>query len=377
MGEKRSRDVATLPATPAGMDAGEEDLDPFIGLDLPVAAQSAIRMLDSPPLGPREGAGGAPSDSVQIQDEESGSSASAVGSDEEGEAWPLGGEEAAEDEGDEVSGGEAEAPHDQALGDAGVTDEAELPLWMRSANARIIGEHTPPIRALALDPRLEAALVKMGVKRCFPVQATVVPMVLAAAAAGVAGDICCCAPTGSGKTLAYSLSILQHLLSASSVRRLRALVLLPTRGLALQVFGVLSALCEHLPLKVGLAVGMDGSSWEEEREALLGRERGPTLGGAAAGQRGGGARAGGSSAVDVLVATPGRLVEHLRAGGGFTLQHLRWLVIDEADRLLMHGFQAWLPQLLEAAYAKTDSSAPVRALPADVAIALSSLSIYI
>ena len=116
----------------------------------------------------------------------------------------------------------------------GVTDEAGLPLWMRTAAARIIGDHTPPISALALDRRLEAALGRMGVRRCFPVQAAVVPMVLASAASSSAGDICCCAPTGSGKTLAYSLPLLQHLLGKSAVRRLRALVLLPTRALAMQ-----------------------------------------------------------------------------------------------------------------------------------------------
>jgi hypothetical protein len=225
---------------------------------------------------------------------------------------------------------------------------------MRSVNARIIGERTPPIRALALDPRLEAAVLRMGVRRCFPVQATVVPIVLASAAAGVAGDICCCAPTGSGKTLAYALPILQHLLSSSAVCRLRALILLPTRGLATQVFGVLASLCEWLPLRVGLAVGMDGASWEEERQALLGRPSGPVSAGMASGEAGAASRAlpGGRSAVDILVATPGRLVEHIRAGGDFTLQHLRWLVIDEADRLLMHGFQSWLPVLLDAAYAQ-------------------------
>ena len=54
--------------------------------------------------------------------------------------------------------------------------------------------------------------------------------------------------------------------------------------------------------------------------------------------------------MDILVATPGRLVEHLRAGGGFTLQHLRWLVVDEADRLLSHGYQEWISAVLAAAY---------------------------
>ncbi|EOD22831.1 hypothetical protein EMIHUDRAFT_195220 [Emiliania huxleyi CCMP1516] len=106
----------------------------------------------------------------------------------------------------------------------GVTDEAGLPLWMRTAAARIIGDHTPPISALALDRRLEAALGRMGVRRCFPVQAAVVPMVLASAASSSAGDICCCAPTGSGKTLAYSLPLLQHLLGKIDADTIDAVV---------------------------------------------------------------------------------------------------------------------------------------------------------
>ena len=57
---------------------------------------------------------------------------------------------------------------------------------------------------------------------------------------------------------------------------------------------------------------------------------------------------GGSSKVDIVVTTPGRLVDHLQETEGFTMQHLQFLVIDEADRLLMHSFQEWLPKVLEA-----------------------------
>lgn len=57
---------------------------------------------------------------------------------------------------------------------------------------------------------------------------------------------------------------------------------------------------------------------------------------------------GGSSAVDVLVCTPGRLMEHLDVTPGFTLQHLRFLVIDEADRLLTQSYQNWIPRVVKA-----------------------------
>ena len=55
---------------------------------------------------------------------------------------------------------------------------------------------------------------------------------------------------------------------------------------------------------------------------------------------------GGSSRVDILIATPGRLMDHLKATPGFTLQHLRFLVIDEADRLLNQSFNDWLKTVL-------------------------------
>ena len=346
-------------SSPASQGGDEED--PFIGLELALEGERAIQiqLADSPPAHPAArprlaaAEGAAESNGGESDESESEGASSEPDFTWSGQTKQEAAETDGRSEGAPVSPAASHAAfhHAQPASADGVTDEAELPPWMRSANARIIGERTPPISALALDPRLEAAVVRLGVRRCFPVQATVVPMVLAAAAAGIPGDICCCAPTGSGKTLAYSLPILQHLLSASCIRRLRALVLLPTRGLATQVHGVFSSLCEQLPLRVGLAVGMDGASWEEEREMLLGKHCGPTMvysscTSKAAYQ----SRPGGSSAIDVLVATPGRLVEHLRAGGGFTLQHLRWLVIDEADRLLMHGFQSWLPLLLDAAY---------------------------
>ena len=54
--------------------------------------------------------------------------------------------------------------------------------------------------------------------------------------------------------------------------------------------------------------------------------------------------------VDVVVATPGRLLDHLAQTPGFTLQHLRYLVIDEADRLLSQSYQGWVGKVIKAAY---------------------------
>ena len=242
--------------------------------------------------------------------------------------------------------------------DEGAMDEASLPPWMRAAAASIIPPKTPSASALGLDTRLVATLRQMGVRRCFPVQAAVIPVVLAAHAARCAADMCVCAPTGSGKTLAYALPVVQALLPRV-VPRLRALVILPTRGLAAQVHKVFASLCEGTPLRAGLAAGHDGLSLERERAALL-RDGGVVSGGARMPSP---PATSGASAVDILVATPGRLVEHLQqassgddaAASGFTLEHLRWLVVDEADRLLSAGYQGWLELVLDAAHTATTS----------------------
>ena len=135
-------------------------------------------------------------------------------------------------------------------------DETSIPPWMHRANTTIISASTPRTSSLGIDPRLLATLKRLGVRKCFPVQASVIPLVLAAHAARCAGDVCVCAPTGSGKTLAYALPVVHSLLSRV-VMRLRALVLLPTRGLAVQVHRVFSDLCEGTSLRVGLAAAQE------------------------------------------------------------------------------------------------------------------------
>ena len=289
--------------------------DPFSGLDLP-NDHAPLRM-QSPPR-QQLGADAAAEEAEDDEDSED-----------------------SEDSEDEANTDRPPQPPAQSADE--VLDESDLPLWMRQAHALVIGTSTAPLDGLGLDGRLLRALATMGVRQCFPVQSTVIPRVLAAQASGCGGDILVSAPTGSGKTLTYALPVIQQLLPRV-VTRLRALVLLPTRGLAVQVRNVFGALCKHTPLRVGLAVGQEGVPFEAEQAALLG----PAPRGGGAGQP---PPPGGRSAVDILVATPGRLVEHLLSSDGFTLQHLRWLIVDEADRLLEPGYQGWLQQVLVAAHA--------------------------
>ncbi|PVG04309.1 DEAD-domain-containing protein [Serendipita vermifera] len=144
-------------------------------------------------------------------------------------------------------------------------------------------------------------------------------------------DVCASAPTGSGKTLAYVVPIVE-ILSSRIVTRLRALVILPTRDLVQQVRETFEACCKGTKLQVASATGQH--SFSQEQTQIVGN---PSQ-----------ILQGGSSKVDILVCTPGRLIDHLNATPNFTLQHLRFLVVDEADRLLTTSFQEWLKQVLTA-----------------------------
>ncbi|GAA6046760.1 hypothetical protein JCM3770_005628, partial [Rhodotorula araucariae] len=181
---------------------------------------------------------------------------------------------------------------------------------------------------------------EMGVEDWFAVQTAVLPLLLPPSANPPAlyapfnppRDICVSAPTGSGKTLSYVVPIVETL-QHRIVTRLRALVLLPTRDLVGQVRETFEAYMKGTGLKVGVATGQH--SFAHEQAVLVGEDVAADC-------------QGGSSQVDILIATPGRLIDHLKATKGFSLQHLRFLVVDEADRLLTQSFHDWLPTVLSA-----------------------------
>ena len=129
------------------------------------------------------------------------------------------------------------------------------------------------------------------------------------------------AKTGSGKTLAFVVPLLESLFRGrwSSSDGLGALIISPTRELALQIFEVLKSVgWAHYSLSAGVVCG--GKSFEEEQEAI-GR-------------------------MSILVATPGRLLQHLEQSPEFDVSGLRVLVLDEADRLLDLGFSDTLNSIL-------------------------------
>jgi ATP-dependent RNA helicase RhlE len=164
-----------------------------------------------------------------------------------------------------------------------------------------------PFKALGLDPLLVRATREVGYTEPTPIQAQAIPAILAGR------DLIATAQTGTGKTAAFLLPILHQLLALPHGTT-RALIITPTRELAQQIDDVCLGLAYHTPLRVGLLVG--GSAMGPQEKAL---------------------RAG----VEILLATPGRLLDHMRKNQG-RFDQLHTLVLDEADRMLDMGF---LPDL--------------------------------
>ncbi|KAJ7164023.1 DEAD-domain-containing protein [Mycena crocata] len=190
-----------------------------------------------------------------------------------------------------------------------------------------------------LGEKTRKRLLDLGIVELFAVQTSLLPFLLPRNPLQRAlylpfnppRDVCVSAPTGSGKTLAYVLPIIE-IISTRIVTRLRALIVLPTRDLVTQVRETFEAVGKGRGLKIGTATGQH--SFSHEQSQLI-TNRTTNL-------------AGGSSKIDVLICTPGRLIDHLNGTPNFSLQHLRFLVIDEADRLLAQSFQDWLVQVLAA-----------------------------
>ncbi|XP_006459230.1 hypothetical protein AGABI2DRAFT_201250 [Agaricus bisporus var. bisporus H97] len=190
-----------------------------------------------------------------------------------------------------------------------------------------------------LSEKMRRRLHGLGITELFAVQTALLPFLIPSSdvqhqlylSTRPPRDVCISAPTGSGKTLAYALPIVE-ILSSRVLTQLRALIILPTRDLVAQVRETFEVLGKGRGLKIGTATGQH--SFAHEQSQLVNDQTSSLLGG--------------SSRVDILICTPGRLIDHMNGTPNFTLQHLRFLVIDEADRLLAQSFQDWLAQVLAA-----------------------------
>jgi ATP-dependent RNA helicase RhlE len=160
---------------------------------------------------------------------------------------------------------------------------------------------------LGLHPSLLQGIKELGFVRPTTIQAEAIPPAMQGR------DVIATAQTGSGKTAAFLLPILNRLIDKPR-RTTRALVLAPTRELAAQILEDLNALAVHTPITGAAVFGGVGMGPQEHAF---------------------------KSGVDIIVATPGRLLDHMRSGYA-KMSHLEHLVLDEADRMLDMGF---LPEI--------------------------------
>ncbi|OBA16984.1 DEAD-domain-containing protein, partial [Metschnikowia bicuspidata var. bicuspidata NRRL YB-4993] len=170
-------------------------------------------------------------------------------------------------------------------------------------------------QSLDLSRPVLKGLSNLGYTKPSPIQASSIPIAL------MGKDIVAGAVTGSGKTAAYMIPIIERLLfKPTKIASTRVIVLTPTRELAIQVCDVGKKIGRFINnLTFGLAVG--GLNLRQQEQQLKTRP-------------------------DIVVATPGRLIDHIRNSASFSIDNLEILVMDEADRMLEEGFQVELTEIL-------------------------------
>ncbi|KAH8418292.1 hypothetical protein KR222_002984 [Zaprionus bogoriensis] len=150
-----------------------------------------------------------------------------------------------------------------------------------------------------------------------PIQASTIPVAL------LGRDVCGCAATGTGKTAAYMLPTLERLLyrPLNNKAITRVLVLVPTRELGAQVYQVTKQLCQFTTIDVGLAIG--GLDVKAQETVL---RQNP----------------------DIVIATPGRLIDHIKNTPSFSLDSIEVLILDEADRMLDEYFAEQMKEIINS-----------------------------
>jgi superfamily II DNA/RNA helicase len=162
-------------------------------------------------------------------------------------------------------------------------------------------------KEFGLDESLLEGIAASGYENATPVQQQVIPLILKGK------DIIASAQTGTGKTAAFLLPIINRLLASRHDDQVNALVIVPTRELAIQIAQNLEGLSYFTPISsIAVYGGGDGSNFSTEKQAL-------------------------SRGADIVICTPGRMIAHLNMGYVKT-QGLQYLVLDEADRMLDMGF---------------------------------------
>jgi superfamily II DNA/RNA helicase len=158
-----------------------------------------------------------------------------------------------------------------------------------------------------LHEKVLEAISYMGFEQATPIQEQAIPAIMSQR------DIIGCAQTGTGKTAAFVLPSLHRLAENPSPNRVKVLIVVPTRELALQIDQQIEGFSYFLPIhSIPIYGGGDGHEWEQQKKAL-------TMG------------------ADIVVATPGKLISHLNMGY-VAFDHVEHLILDEADRMLDMNF---------------------------------------
>lgn len=168
---------------------------------------------------------------------------------------------------------------------------------------------------LTLSRPLLRGVAAMGFVQPTPIQSSCIPVALQGR------DICASAVTGSGKTAAFCLPVMEKLMHFQA-GGLRAVILTPTRELAAQCLGMLTTLAQFTKLRATLITGGTKNSAAQASDLR--------------------------SRPDIVVATPGRLLDHVTNTPGVTLDDVEFLILDECDRLLDLGFQDEVHEIVKA-----------------------------
>ncbi|EFR04268.1 ATP-dependent RNA helicase dbp6 [Nannizzia gypsea CBS 118893] len=264
-----------------------------------------------------------------------------------------------------------------APSDSAAPSYSTLPPWLAAPSKALPGFRSS-FSNLGLGADLVDVLKDKGYTEALPVQSAVIPL-LAKGPTRYTGDICVSAATGSGKTLAYVLPLFAGL-KRLPVAKLRAVIIVPTRELVKQVRDACELCASGSGLRIGTAVGSTALKDEQTQIMKQTRMYRPESTGSQCDREMTADEWASfsltdyiaeaeeysktlpdhviewSPCVDILICTPGRLVDHIRSTKGFILDSLEWLIIDEADRLLNESFQEWVETVLPALDTKEQST---------------------
>ena len=232
----------------------------------------------------------------------------------------------AEESLEEDDGALVDRAADASASDVEVVVNTELKDAVKDTNGDLPTDNAPSLpnisdapqnfSELKLSEKTMKAIEGMNFERMTEIQQRGIPPLLAGR------DVLGAAKTGSGKTLAFLIPAVEMLSALRFKPRngTGVIVVSPTRELALQIFGVARELMEHHSQTYGIVIG--GANRRAEAEKL-------------------------SKGVNLLIATPGRLLDHLQNTEGFVFKNVKALVIDEADRILEVGFEDEMRQIVK------------------------------